>query len=70
MGLGAGGRQSAVALAAAMSGRQERSLKWAQGSLVKAIEAREAALRWELGVWGYWMPCFSFLRCRCLRFPV
>lgn len=45
MGLGAAGRQSAVALAAAMSGRQERALKWAQGALVKAIEIREAAMR-------------------------
>eukprot|EP00878_Enallax_costatus_P041472 GHUV01048262.1.p1 GENE.GHUV01048262.1~~GHUV01048262.1.p1 ORF type:complete len:320 (+),score=99.12 GHUV01048262.1:563-1522(+) len=45
MGLGAAGRQSAVALAAAMSGRQERSLRWAQGALAKAIEAREAAIR-------------------------
>lgn len=45
LGLGTVGRQSAVALAAAMSGRQERSLKWAQGALAKAIEAREAAIR-------------------------
>jgi hypothetical protein len=43
---GAGRASSALAVAAALNGRQERALKWAQGALAKAIEAREAGIRW------------------------
>jgi hypothetical protein len=49
LGLGAAGgasrASSALAVAAALNGRQERALKWAQGALAKAIEAREASIR-------------------------
>lgn len=47
LGLGSqgSGRSSALAVAAALNGRQDRALKWAQGVLAKAIEAREAGIR-------------------------
>jgi hypothetical protein len=51
---GAGRASSALAVAAALNGRQEWALKWAQGALAKAIEAREAGIRW-----GWW--CMALL---------
>ncbi|KAF6253870.1 hypothetical protein COO60DRAFT_1642856 [Scenedesmus sp. NREL 46B-D3] len=42
---GAGRASSAPAVTAALNGRQERALKWSQGALAKAIEAREAGIR-------------------------
>eukprot|EP00879_Flechtneria_rotunda_P017698 GHRR01018550.1.p1 GENE.GHRR01018550.1~~GHRR01018550.1.p1 ORF type:complete len:809 (+),score=288.09 GHRR01018550.1:245-2428(+) len=44
---GIGGYRAAAAgaVTAALSGRQERSLRWAQGTLAKAIGAREAGIR-------------------------
>lgn len=52
-GLGGGGGSAAgrasaaaaAAVAATLGGRQDRTLKWTQGALAKALEAREAGIR-------------------------
>jgi hypothetical protein len=45
IGAGAGGPPGAAAVGARRL-QQDRALKWAQGALAKAIEDREARLRW------------------------
>lgn len=39
------GQQSLAAAVAGIAARQERALKWSQGVLARALEAREASLR-------------------------
>lgn len=48
--LGGGGGRASVAMAAAsLVARQERALKWSQGVLAKALEARDASFRCVFG---------------------